>query len=156
MIKKIIGIIWKKLTPAARVRIIRSTQKKFTVSAAAVVTNEKGEVLLLDHVFRPFSNWGIPGGFIEAGEQPEKAVIREIREETGLQLKNVRLVRARTAGRHVEILFRAEASGRAEAKSREINRAEWFRSDRMPEEMSRKQKSDVLELLEGEENKFAA
>lgn len=153
MIRKIIGIIWKKLTPAARVRIARLTQKKFTVSAAAIVTNEKGEVLLLDHVLRPFSNWGIPGGFIEAGEQPEKAVAREVREETGLELKNIRLVRARAMNRHVEILFRAEATGKAESKSYEINDAVWFPVEEMPEEMSRDQKAEIRNLLESGQNK---
>lgn len=155
MIKKTIGAVWKKLTPGGRLKIIRLTQQKFTVSVAAVVTNETGEILLLDHVLRPDSNWGIPGGFIETGEQPEKAVSREIREETGLELKNIRLVRVRTINRHVEILFRAEATGKAEVKSREINRAAWFRVENMPEELSRKQKSDILQLLESERNNFA-
>jgi ADP-ribose pyrophosphatase YjhB (NUDIX family) len=154
MLKKIIGTIWKKLTPGTRLKIIRLTQQKFTVSVAAVITNEKREVLLLDHVLRPYSNWGIPGGFIEPGEQPEKAISREIREETGLELKNIRLVRVRTTNRHVEVLFRAEATGKAEAKSREINDARWFRTEDIPEELSQKQKYDIQELLETNRNKF--
>lgn len=154
MIKKIVGAIWKKLPPVARTRIVRLTQPKFTVSVAAVVTNETGEVLLLDHVLRPVSNWGIPGGFVEAGEQPQAAISRELREETGLELKNVAMIRVRTSGRHVEILFRAEATGEARAKSREINHAAWFQLADIPEELSRNQKSDIRELLEGERNNF--
>lgn len=150
MIKKIVGAIWKKLTPLARTRVIRLTQQKFTVSVAAVVTNERREVLLLDHVLRPVSNWGIPGGFVNAGEQPDKAISRELREETGLELKNVSMVRVRTHNRHVEILFRAEATGEARATSREINRAAWFPAADIPAELSRNQKSDIRELLEGE------
>lgn len=153
MMRKIIGIIWKNLTPAARARIVRSTQKRFTVSAAAVVTNEKGEILLLDHVLRPFSNWGLPGGFVEAGEQPEKAVAREVREETGLELKNIKLIRVCTINRHVEILFRAEATGIPEAKSYEINDAFWFNVEEMPQQMSRDQKSEIRNLLESGQNK---
>lgn len=155
MLKKLIGKIWKKLTPAARLKIVRLTQKKFTVSAAAIVTNEKSEVLLLDHVLRPFSNWGLPGGFINTGEQPEQAVRREILEETGLQLNNVKLIQARTNNTHVEIIFRANASGKAEAKSREINAAVWFNINEMPEEMSQKQKSYIRNLLESERNQIS-
>lgn len=147
MLKKIVGTIWKKLTPAARLKIIRAMQPKFTVSVAAVITNERGEVLLLDHVLRPYSNWGIPGGFVKASEQPEHAIKREIREETGLELENVKMVAARTTNRHVEILFRADATGKAEAKSREINAAAWFPVEEMPDGMSHKQKTDVRNFL---------
>ncbi len=147
VLKKIVGKIWKQLTPAARLKITRATQSKFTVSVAAVVVNERGEVLLLDHVLRPFSNWGIPGGFINVGEEPEKALLRELREETGLELKNIRLLRVRTHQRHVEILYRAEASGAPEALSPEINQARWFKIEDIPEEMSDGQKSDAREFI---------
>lgn len=140
------------MTPAARLKIVRATQRKFTVSVAAIVTNERGEVLLLDHVLRPYSNWGIAGGFLEANEQPEDAIRREIREETGLELKNLQMVAVGTKNRHVEILFRAEATGRAEAKSREINAAAWFAVEEMPEDMSGAQKSEILDFLRVEES----
>jgi ADP-ribose pyrophosphatase YjhB (NUDIX family) len=146
-LKTLVGKIWKRIPPAARVRLVRVGQPKFTVSAAAVVVNRRGEVLLLDHVLRPNSNWGIPGGFINAGEQPESAVCREIFEETGLKLENVRLVRVRTSRLHVEILYRADADGKAEARSAEINRAVWFKLEDIPEEMSEGQKRDVREFI---------
>lgn len=147
MLKRLIGNVWKRLTPQARLIITRATQPKFTVSVAAVVVNERGEVLLLDHVLRPFSNWGIPGGFINVGEQPEKALRRELREETGLELKNIRLLRVRTNQRHVEILYRAEAGGAPEVKSREINEARWFKIEDIPEEMSDGQKADARKFI---------
>jgi NUDIX domain len=69
MLKKLVGKIWRKTPHFIRLRIIRLSQTKFTVSVGAVVLNEKGEILLLDHVLRPASGWGIPGGFINGGEQ---------------------------------------------------------------------------------------
>ncbi len=133
-----------------RLRVIRVTQEKFTVSVAAVITNERGQILLLDHVLRPFFNWGIPGGFVEAGEQPEAAIRREIREETGLELTNIEMFRVRTIKRHVEIMFRAAATGKGEVKSREINALGWFEIGAMPNEMSRVQKSLIEEVLKTE------
>ena len=133
-----------------RLRIIRVTQEKFTVSVAAIITNDRNEILLLNHVLRPFSGWGIPGGFIEAGEQPDAAVRREIREETGLELTTLEMMRVRTIKRHVEILFRAAATGKGEVKSREINALGWFEIDEMPERMSCVQKSLIKEVLNKE------
>jgi len=150
MLKKIIKIIWENLNPAMRSKITRSTQKKFTVSVAAIIVNENKEVLLLDHVLRSDLSWGIPGGFIEYGEQPEAAVRREIREETGLELENIKLIRLRTAYRHVEILFRATPIGTARVQSIEINELGWFKFDEMPEKMSLIQKQIVEKVLNSE------
>jgi ADP-ribose pyrophosphatase YjhB (NUDIX family) len=150
MVKKFIKIIWEKLNPATRLKIIRATQKKFTVSVAAIVINENEEVLLLNHVLRSNLSWGIPGGFIEYGEQPEAAVRREIREETSLELENIKMIRVRTANRHVEILFRASPVGTAKAQSLEINELGWFKADAMPEKMSLVQKQIIEKALNSE------
>ena len=124
----------------ARRWLTRRVQPHFTVSAAGVITNERGEVLLLNHVLRPDSGWGLPGGFLNAGEQPEDAFQREIREETGLELSVVKLAHSRTLQRHIEIIFTAKAVGKASVKSREITELGWFDLEHMPEEMSRDQK----------------
>lgn len=126
--------------PAVRMRIVRTTQSTFTVSAGALITNSKNEILLLDHVLRPKNGWGIPGGFMNHGEQPEQAAAREVMEEVGLELTNVKMLRARTTGRHIEILFSAEAEGEPEVLSREIKSAGWFALDKIPAEMSAPQR----------------
>lgn len=126
---------------------MRVTQSEFTVSVAAVIENESGKVLLLNHVLRLDSGWGIPGGFMNRNEQPEEAVRRELREETGLELKNIKLFRARTFKRHVEILFHAQSDGIAEVKSPEINSLDWFEIDKMPEKMNQNQKQIIKNLL---------
>ena len=42
---------------------------------------EGGSVLFVEH---PTRGWEIPGGHLEEGETPEEAMIRELKEETGL------------------------------------------------------------------------
>ena len=145
-----IGTLWKMLPGWLRLKIIRSTQAKFTVSAAAIITNELRQVLLLNHVLRPFSGWGLPGGFIGVHEQPEEAIRREIREETGLELADLKMLAIRTIGRHVEILFTAKAVGEAEVKSREILELGWFDVGSMPEQMSRSQRNVIEQVVDGE------
>ncbi len=147
MLKKIVGTIWRKLPPSVRMKIVRVTQVQFTVSVAAVIENERGEVLLLDHVLRPGSGWGFPGGFLDRAEQPAEALRRELREEVGLELKELEMFRVRTIERHIEIFFRAKSNGIAAVKSREIKAVGWFKVGEMPEKMSRTQKIIIEDLL---------
>lgn len=60
------------------------------VGAAAVICNEHDEILL--QLRADFNLWGIPGGLLEPGEDPAEAVIREVLEETGLQVIPERIV----------------------------------------------------------------
>ncbi len=150
MLSDIFGGIWKRIPGGFRLKIIRATQKKFTASVAVIITNANGKVLLLDHILRPGSGWGIPGGFIEHGEQPETAIRRELREEAGIDLENLTMLRVRTINRHIEMLFRAESNGTAAVKSREIKSLGWFALNEMPAEMSQIQKTIVEKVLKGE------
>ncbi|MBV9216712.1 MAG: NUDIX domain-containing protein [Acidobacteria bacterium] len=133
------GKVWKLLTPGWRSRLARLLQPTFTASAAGIITNTKGEVLLLDHLLRPRSGWGIPGGFLKKGEQAHEAMIREVREECGIEVSDARLYRVRTLRRHIEIIFTATAEGEPKVASREITQAKWFSLEELPSEMSRGQ-----------------
>lgn len=57
---------------------------KHFVSVAALVTNEKGEILLVNS---PWRGWEYPGGLIEPGETFQEALHREIREESGVEVE---------------------------------------------------------------------
>ena len=57
---------------------------------AAIIQDAKGRILLQ----RRSDNglWGLPGGSVEIGESVGNAIVREVREETGLTVDVVRLV----------------------------------------------------------------
>ena len=129
----LLGKIWRRMPGRARWRLIRMSQPTFTVSAGAVVLNRDGEVLLLNHILRPGSGWGIPGGFLDRGEQPEEAIRREMREETGIELHEVRLLKAHTIVRHIEFLYAARTGGVPRVLSREITELGWFVPGKLPE-----------------------
>src|SRR5580765_2093468 len=147
MLIELIGKIWKRLPKGVRTRVTRSVQVRFTVSAAGIITNDKGQVLLLNHVLRPVSGWGLPGGFLNMGEQAEAAFRREIREETGIVVTHVSIHRIRTFKRHIEILFMAKTTGDPEVKSREIIELAWFDVENMPPEMSLDQQFLIRKAL---------
>lgn len=60
----------------------KETIKHFTASALII---DKGKVLLVYH--KKLDVWLYPGGHIEADENPEEALLREVREETGLAIE---------------------------------------------------------------------
>lgn len=64
-------IHWRNAKPCAGALIIRN-----------------GKVLLVRRAVEPFQGyWDIPGGFCEAEEHPAETAIREVREETGLEVE---------------------------------------------------------------------
>ena len=128
----LLGKIWRWMPGRARWRLIRISQPTFTASAGAVVLNGADEVLLLHHILRPGSGWGIPGGFLDRGEQPEAAIRREMREETGIELSGVRLLKAHTVVRHIEFLYAARTDGTPRVLSREITELGWFAAGKLP------------------------
>ncbi len=85
---------------------------------------------------------------MEPGEQPEAAIRREIREETGLELHNITHYRIRTLKRHIEVLFRAEAIGEGMIKSREIKELKWFATDDVPREMNLDQQFLIKKIFQ--------
>lgn len=59
------------------------------IGIGGVIVNKKGEILLAqrnDHRKQFDGKWSIPGGHLEFGEQPEKALLREIKEELGVKV----------------------------------------------------------------------
>jgi mutator protein MutT len=61
------------------------TQLIFNPCVAAIIRNEKGEILFQRPSFKS-DVWSLPAGAIEIGETPTEAVIREVYEETGLNV----------------------------------------------------------------------
>ncbi len=124
---------------------MRLTHTRFTVTAGALIFNDAGEILLLKHRFRAGTGWGLPGGFLEAAEQPIDALRRELREELGLEVEDVEIfhVRSFKKPKQVEVLFRCRANAQVRPRTMEVERAEWFSLDSIPAGLPRDQRALV-------------
>lgn len=151
MLRTLLGAVWRNAPKGVRSWGVWLAEPRFTVTAGAVVVDGRGRVLLLNHVFRMGNGWGIPGGFLEKGEQPEDALRRELREEAGLELERVEIAFARTLKhpRQVEIIFLCHAKDEAHAQSMEIKSAEWFERDKLATMLSEDQQRLVERVLAG-------
>lgn len=59
-------------------------------SAAAILTDEEGRVLIVKPTYKP--GWNLPGGRIDEGETPRRACERELLEELGVKVAPGRLL----------------------------------------------------------------
>ena len=102
-----------------------------------MITRNDGKEVLLAHNKR-FStpSFSLIAGFVEAGESLEQAVAREILEETGITVKNIRYLRSQPwpFPNSLMLGFQAEyESGNAFPQDGELDQMGWYSKDNLPE-----------------------
>ncbi len=111
-----------------------------------MLLDERGRILL--QCRSDFRKWGLPGGSVEVGETVERAVIREVREETGYEAQLVRLVGvysdpAFTTTRYpngdlvhyVSLTFECRIVGGRPRMDSESTAMAWFSPDDLPADL---------------------
>jgi len=106
--------------------------------AAAVLVEKDGRVLLARRVNEPFRGmWTLPAGFINGGEDPAEAAVRECLEETGLSVRVTRVLeiipgREHPRGADFIIVYQAEVLGGELNPDDDADAVEWFGRDQLP------------------------
>lgn len=83
------------------------------VAVAALILRQR-KILLVQRANEPYRGfWTLPAGFVDAGEDPAEAVVRECLEETGLEMRVIALLdllagQEHARGAHILIVYRGE------------------------------------------------
>lgn len=132
--------------PRYRIAIERDWKRARAIrpSASAVIFDRRGRVLLQQR--SDGGQWGLPGGGVEIGESVAAAVIREVREETGLRVavrrmigvyshRSLQVVRSPNGKlRHyVNVCFQCVVRGGRLTTCDETLALGWFSPRRLPE-----------------------
>jgi len=115
---------------------MRYHSPKLTVDGILV---EEKRILLIKRNHDPFKDqWALPGGFVEYGETTEDAIIREMKEETGLITKVSTLTgvysdpKRDPRGHTVSIVYIMERDGGTLEGGDDAAEARFFAFDQLP------------------------
>jgi ADP-ribose pyrophosphatase YjhB (NUDIX family) len=116
-----------------------STDRDYIIGAFAIVFDEHGRVLLCHR--RDLDVWNLPGGGVESGELPTEAVVRETKEETGLNVVVERLVGVygKTDKDELVFAFVCRTTGGQLSATDEADECRYFAIEDIPPNTSPKQ-----------------
>lgn len=129
----------RRVCPNESCRFVQFIDPK--VSAAIMAVNADNKVLLVKRSMEPAQgSWCLPGGFIEIGETPQQAAIRECKEETGLDVEITGLIDAfyyeDYRGSGVLIMYKGQVRGGQARPGEDSEQVRFFEADGLPEEIA--------------------
>lgn len=103
--------IYRRLPALVTAPVVHLLTPSYTMGAIAVIESD-GRILALRQLHR--RGLSLPGGLVDRGETPQQAVVREVREETGLEVTSgsVYAVSVATRRRQLDVIFRIECTTR--------------------------------------------
>lgn len=113
---------------------LRVLNPSFMVGAMALIQDEQGRILVLEHTYRREVPWGLPGGWLKHAESPESGLAREVMEETGFRVRVGSLLAADFWGRsQLDLLYRCTVEGGTYQPSDETGLHRWVPPQQLPE-----------------------
>jgi 8-oxo-dGTP diphosphatase len=132
--KKILFKIWRILPFWMQELAGLILRPRYQVAVGGLIFNEQGQLLLCEHTYRRTYPWGLPGGDLKIGEDPEDGVRREIYEETGLTIGSVRLILVENSKEihHISLTYLCMGVSGTFTPNDEVARIEYYDTDRLP------------------------
>ncbi len=115
---------------------------KFEIGAHAVGFDDQKRVLMGHR--RDLDLWDLPGGGMDPGELPNEAVVRETKEETGLDVEVERLsIIAVTPEQELGFTFRCRIAGGRMRMTDESDAVRFFAPSKLPANLSPRKRSAI-------------
>lgn len=112
--------------------------------------HQNGKYLLQDRVKKDWKGFTLPGGHVEPGESIVDAVVREMKEETGLRIMDPKLCGVKQfpieKGRYIVFLFEA-TQYEGELCSSEEGKMHWIRTEELDKVNLVSDFKDLLEVM---------
>jgi ADP-ribose pyrophosphatase YjhB (NUDIX family) len=113
---------------------LRVINPSVMIGAMALIQDERGRVLVVEHTYRRQVPWGLPGGWLKSAESPEAGLRREVFEETGLQVHVEELLAADFWSRdQFDLLYRCRVLSGSYRPSDETGAHRWAYLPELPE-----------------------
>ena len=113
---------------------LRVLNPSFMVGAMALIQDEQGRILVVEHTYRRQVPWGLPGGWLKRAESPEAGLAREVLEETGLHVAVDALLCADFWGSsQLDLLYRCRVQSGTYQPSDETGLHRWLLPSELPE-----------------------
>jgi 8-oxo-dGTP diphosphatase len=133
VLRKILGGVYRRLPARLVWRSIWLAQPKYNLGVSGVLFNGRGEVLLVEHVFRRTYPWGLPAGWVNPRETVEQALEREVREETQLVCTIDYLMTVESGfNMRSSVVLMGRCEGEPRAESVETVGAAFYEPDALP------------------------
>ena len=131
---RLLALFYNALPVRWQRRILDRTQPRFLVGVVGLGVDERGRVILARHRFGA-PQWRFLGGFLAPGERIEDALVREIREETGLEIEVGPILEANQGfrWRRVELVYAYRPAGGRERLSGELIELRAFNPGDLPD-----------------------
>jgi ADP-ribose pyrophosphatase YjhB (NUDIX family) len=122
------------------------------IGTFAAIFDDKNKILLCHR--RDFDLWNLPGGKLEKNESPWQAIIRETKEETGLNVKIKKLAGIYHKPQKNEIIFQfvCEIINGKIKLNNEADKIKYFAFNDIPKNTSPKQIERIKDILNNPEN----
>jgi 8-oxo-dGTP diphosphatase len=113
---------------------LRVLNPSFMVGAMALIQDDQGRIMVLEHTYRRDVPWGLPGGWLKRAETPEVGLAREVLEETGLSVSIDDLLAADFWGdEQLDLLYRCTVLSGHYTASDETISFRWASPEELPE-----------------------